>query len=154
MEIQKIFSEINTDERLYSVLLSEDELALFSELQKEKEKKSKIRQLGKAAAIGGGVAALSAGIGENILIDKAVKKAAEKHDLIKSGFGGGSRLIGFGGGSRLNAQDATNSVVRAIKQNKTFKRLNKIDKGGLALAALGTGAYLYGRHKDKKKKEN
>lgn len=35
MEIQKIFSEINTDEKLYSVLLSEDELALFSEIQKE-----------------------------------------------------------------------------------------------------------------------
>ena len=64
MEIQKIFSEINTDERLYSVLLSEDELALFSELQKGKEEKSKIRQLGKAAAIGGGIASLSAGIGK------------------------------------------------------------------------------------------
>lgn len=35
MEIQKIFSEIDTDERLYSVLLSDDELALFSEIQKE-----------------------------------------------------------------------------------------------------------------------
>ena len=35
MEIQKIFSEINTDEKLYSVLMSEDELALFSEIQKE-----------------------------------------------------------------------------------------------------------------------
>ena len=35
MEIQKIFSEIDTDERIYSVLMSEDELALFSEIQKE-----------------------------------------------------------------------------------------------------------------------
>ena len=35
MEIQKIFSEIDTDERIYSVLLNEDELALFSEIQKE-----------------------------------------------------------------------------------------------------------------------
>lgn len=35
MEIQKIFSEINTDEKIYSVLLNEEELALFSEIQKE-----------------------------------------------------------------------------------------------------------------------
>jgi len=35
MEIQKIFSEIDTDEKIYSVLLNEEELALFSEIQKE-----------------------------------------------------------------------------------------------------------------------
>ena len=35
MEIQKIFSEVNTDEKLYSVLMNEDELAFFSEIQKE-----------------------------------------------------------------------------------------------------------------------
>ena len=35
MEIQKIFSEIDTNEKLYSVLMSEEELALFSEIQKE-----------------------------------------------------------------------------------------------------------------------
>ena len=35
MEIQKIFSEIDTDERLYSVLMSEEEVALFSEMIEE-----------------------------------------------------------------------------------------------------------------------
>lgn len=35
MKIQKIFSEVNTDEKLYSVLMSEEELSLFSEIQKE-----------------------------------------------------------------------------------------------------------------------
>lgn len=35
MEIQKIFSEIDTEEKLYSVLMSEEELVLFSEIQKE-----------------------------------------------------------------------------------------------------------------------
>ena len=35
MEIQKIFSEIDTEEKLYSVLMSEDELSFFSEIQKE-----------------------------------------------------------------------------------------------------------------------
>lgn len=41
MEIQKIYSEVNTDEKLYSVLLSEDELALFSEAIEEKKTISK-----------------------------------------------------------------------------------------------------------------
>ena len=31
MEIQKIFSEIDTDERIYSVLMNEDEYKLYSE---------------------------------------------------------------------------------------------------------------------------
>ena len=35
MEIIKIFSEVDTEDRLYSVLLSEDEVLLFSEFQKE-----------------------------------------------------------------------------------------------------------------------
>ena len=39
MEIQKIFSEIDTDERLYSVLMNEDELALFSEISVELEQR-------------------------------------------------------------------------------------------------------------------
>lgn len=35
MEIQKIFSEIDTDEKLYFVLMNKEELALYSEYQKE-----------------------------------------------------------------------------------------------------------------------
>ncbi len=35
MEIQKVFSDMYDEERIYSVLMSEDELALFSEIQKE-----------------------------------------------------------------------------------------------------------------------
>ena len=35
MEIQKIFSEDNGEERLYSVLLDDIEMELFSEIQKE-----------------------------------------------------------------------------------------------------------------------
>ena len=37
MEIQKIFSEIDTDEKLYSVLMSEDEYSLYSEFLEERE---------------------------------------------------------------------------------------------------------------------
>lgn len=35
MDIIKIFSEVDTEERLYSVLLDKDEVLLFSEFQKE-----------------------------------------------------------------------------------------------------------------------
>ena len=41
MEIQKIFSEIDTDERLYSVLMSEEEIREFSEYLEQKEYVSK-----------------------------------------------------------------------------------------------------------------
>ena len=42
MEIQRIYSEIDTDEKLYSVLMNEEELALFSEIQKEFAVKPKL----------------------------------------------------------------------------------------------------------------
>ena len=45
MEIQKIFSEIDTDEKLYSVLMTEEELAFYSEIQKEF---GKVKQANKA----------------------------------------------------------------------------------------------------------
>lgn len=34
MEIQKVFSNVSNEERLYSILMSEDEMALYSEFQK------------------------------------------------------------------------------------------------------------------------
>ena len=43
MEIQKIFSELGGEERLYSVLLDETEVALFSEFQKEFNSKAQKR---------------------------------------------------------------------------------------------------------------
>ena len=41
MEIQKVFSDMYDEERIYSVLMNEDEIALFSEIQKEFGFKSK-----------------------------------------------------------------------------------------------------------------
>ena len=34
MEIQKVFSDVSNEERLYNILMSEDEMALYSEFQK------------------------------------------------------------------------------------------------------------------------
>ena len=34
MEIQKVFSDVSNEERLYNILMSEDEMALYSEFKK------------------------------------------------------------------------------------------------------------------------
>lgn len=49
MLVEKIFSEINGEEKLYSVKMNEDEMSLFSEFQKEFAKTDKIlaKKLGK-----------------------------------------------------------------------------------------------------------
>ena len=50
MEIQKIFSDMYGEERLYSVLMTEDEVALFSEIQKEFGWKEAVRKAAKSIA--------------------------------------------------------------------------------------------------------
>lgn len=50
MEIQRIYSEIDTDERLYSVLLTEEEVMLFSEIQKEFGLKELVRKTARNIA--------------------------------------------------------------------------------------------------------
>ena len=35
MEIQKVFSDVSNEGRLYSILISEDEMDLYSEFQKK-----------------------------------------------------------------------------------------------------------------------
>ena len=69
MEIQKIFSEVDTDERLYSVLLTEDEVALFSEVMDkihiseiENNKENKKRSLKRAQKAGLVAGSISGGI--------------------------------------------------------------------------------------------
>lgn len=46
MEIQKIFSDTKGSERLYSVLMSEDEISLYSQFQKEFNSKAKHKRIG------------------------------------------------------------------------------------------------------------
>ena len=46
MEIQKIFSDTKGSERLYSVLMTEDEISLYSQFQKEFNSKAKHKRIG------------------------------------------------------------------------------------------------------------
>lgn len=118
-----------------------------NEDDEDKPKKSTIRKVGKGVAIGGAAASLAGGIAENVLIDRAVDKAAREKGLVKLGHGANSTLMG------INAKKAADEVVAGLKKNKKMKVAKAADIAGLSAAALGTGAYLYGRHKDKKKAE-
>ena len=96
MEIMKVFSSYDDygyeDERLYSVLMSEEELSLYSEMietlyseEEESQKSSGLKKAGKLALGGGAAAALAGGISENVIADKIATKAAEKYGVEKFG---------------------------------------------------------------------
>lgn len=120
MEIMKIFSDTEGSERLYSVLMTEDELALFSDMKEEEEKKKGMSKGAKVAlGVGGATAATGAGIyGANkvgkVLVNKAGKIAKEDAiiiDLAKTG------ILG------KKDQEAANKLVRAVGRNKRIGEL-------------------------------
>lgn len=85
MQIQKIFSDVYDDERLYSVLMSEEEVALYSDLMEYLYSDAAEDALAGAGAAGLGLAAAGAGAygakkGLEHFIDKkeAVRKAKRK----------------------------------------------------------------------------
>ena len=72
MEIQKIFSNIeDPEETLYSVLMSEDEITLFSEVKEKEEKKG--NKLGTAGKVALGAGLMAA----NHFLNKKKKKDNE-----------------------------------------------------------------------------
>ena len=112
MEIQKIFSEIDTDEKLYSVLMTEEELALFSEaIEDENNTATKIDRVSKTVGkVGLGVAGAGAGalaLGSGLAYSggraagKSIGKMAQGAEgvAIKGGkrILGGAALAGLGG---------------------------------------------------------
>ena len=88
MEIMKIFSDTEGSERLFSVLMTEDELALFSDMKEEEEKKGMSKGAKVAlGVVGGATAATGAGIyGANkvgkVLVNKAGKIAKDNARLV------------------------------------------------------------------------
>ena len=115
MEIMKIFSSYDDygyeDERLYSVLMNEDELALFSDMKEEEEKKGMSKGAKVALGVGGATAATGAGIyGANkvgkVLVNKAMKNG--KNALVD---------LSTKEGQRLN-----NAVKRQIKVGELLQK--------------------------------
>ena len=118
MEIMKIFSDTEGSERLFSVLMTEDELALFSDMKEEEEKKGMSKGAKVALGVGGATAATGAGIyGANkvgkVLVNKAKisKEDAIIIDLAKTG------ILG------KKDQEAANKLVRAAGRNKRIGEL-------------------------------
>ena len=119
----------------------------------EKKEKNKVEKIGKGVALTGAGAAIAGGIGENIIADKTFKKAANKVGGVQLGKGGLSSIFVTGPNAQARADKGVEMVKRSLKNNKMFKVAGKADKIGTAVTALGTGAYLYGRHKNKEKKK-
>ena len=145
MEIQKIFSEIDTDERLYSVLMSEEELSLYSEMietlyseEEESQKSSGLKKAGKVALIGGSAAALAGGIGGTAIVHKVAKDAANKY--------------GVAGLSQKSTHEIGKIATKAVKQNKGFKAAKRATIIGSGIALAGAG--MLAANKIKNNKDN
>ena len=135
MEIQKIFSEIETGEKLYSVLMTEDELALFSDPADEESTAQKVDRVSKKVAKIGAVTAgagLASTVAGGALMGHGSVAAAKA--VQKGGMAGTKRI-------------ATGALAAGLG-GKAMRY------GGLA--ALGSGA-VYGINKlangDKLKKK-
>ena len=158
MEIQKIFSNIeDPEETLYSVLMSEDEITLFSEVKEKEEKKgNKLGTVGKVALGAGAATSLASGVVSNKIVNDVMKKAASKTGVEKLGWGNGSFYADFGPNARAKVDRASELTKRALKQNKGFKKAIKVDKIGTGVALTGAGlmAANHFLNKNKKKKDN
>ena len=124
MEIMKIFSSYDDygyeDERLYSVLMNEDELALFSDMKEEEEKKGMSKGAKVAlGVVGGATAATGAGIyGANkvgkVLVNKAGKIAKDNARLVN---------LAKTGTLGKREQEAADKLVKAVGRNTRIGEL-------------------------------
>ena len=120
MEIMKIFSYTEGSERLFSVLMTEDELALFSDMKEEEEKKGMSK--GEKVAlgvVGGATAATGAGIyGANkvgkVLVNKAGKIAKDNARLVN---------LAKTGTLGKREQEAADKLVKAVGRNTRIGEL-------------------------------
>lgn len=128
MEIQKIFSDYYDEERLYSVLMDEDEMYLLTRMYADSEDESHV---GRGALIGAGTTALAgaglAGLGYGATkgmeklapwmekrrttkgLEKAVEKAAKADEAVKK--------------AKREYKDAVKELSKNV--NSTEKQLQK-----------------------------
>ena len=120
MEIMKIFSDTEGSERLFSVLMTEDELALFSDMKEEEEKKGMSKGAKVAlGVVGGATAATGAGIyGANkvgkVLVNKAGKIAEDNARLVN---------LAKTGNLGKREQEAADKLVKAVGRNTRIGEL-------------------------------
>lgn len=76
--IQKIFSDVETGEKLYSVFMTEDELRMFGEVMEDAARNA---ATGVGATLGGAALVGGAGYGVAKGLDRAERKMARKRTL-------------------------------------------------------------------------
>ena len=141
MEIQRIYSEVDTEERLYSVLMNEEELALFSEYQKEFARKD-YEGLSKKNA-------------EKLkkFRDEMAKNLLEARKRANESFAKNGNLEARNMRHSFNRnvmEDGTAFQREILLKNHKLMKRGKIALGVAATAGLGYGAKkLYDRNKEK-----
>lgn len=147
---RKIYSYNEPEEQLYSVVMGEDELALFSDFCDELiSLYSNDDDIAKAAGIGGAAAATAglgyAGYKEADNIKTAGKRAYKeaKHALAKNKITGKFVKEGLGEGVWQSGNELVGRTSKkAVK--KIYKDLMKTKAGKAALAAAASGTALAG----------
>ena len=175
MQIQKIFSDYYDNERLYSVLMDEDELALFSEAKEAEEESHGLRDSLIGAGIGAGLggATIGAAYGSGALAkklgerrSKALGKVDELAAKIEADFKAGkiseaqaTKKMGKLAVKRGNKMEAgfVEKNLGKFHGTKTMQWIKnnpgKASAIAAGVAALGAGAG-YGISKLKNRKRN
>ena len=135
MIIQKIFSDLEEEEKIYSVLLDEEELSLFSEIQKEftgavKRANKAVKRAWLEKQGAGGFLGIGKKTG-----DEAVRAARKKieSDLIKTGRSGVIKLEGGIPTKRIPNPDP-NSKIRSLNEKINRKGVYEENYLGNGLA--------------------
>ena len=127
MKIIKTYTEQTTGEKLYSLLLNEDEVALFSKMEDEdylddqRDRKKKVKHAKAGGALIGGT--VGASIGGRI--GAAVSKNALKGGLIGAGIGAAS--AGYAG-YKLGKAHKKATEEDADREIKRYQNASEADK--------------------------
>ena len=119
MQIQKIFSDYYDNERLYSVLMDEDELALFSEAKEAEEESHGLRDSLIGAGVGAGTVGAAYGLGKGS--GWLRKKLAERRGKASD------KLVEKIGEARVNGKTAEEIKKLQKKLDKSLKE-GRIEK--------------------------
>jgi len=140
MKIQKIFSEIDTGEKLYAVLMNEDEYKLYSD-EKSNGGLSTAGKLGVAAGAGAiGLSGMRAGSEIRHGLDKFATMtqnvASKTGTVLKDG-----QFVGTNAQRAMDLQKRAGSMIG----KSTAKSLVKPGLVGLAGAGLLAGSMMMGK---------
>ena len=160
MEIQKVFSNIeDPEENLYSVLMTEDEVALYSEMieelqmysEEEEDRGKNLRRAGNAA-LAGTVAAGTYGAYQGIKGHDMINKA--NLTILKHNARNMAASSPFFKGTRTTSQEAFKRHKAMVeKKVAPIAKKSKIATG-VAAAGLATGLGLKIAANRKKNKDN